>query len=355
MIFRTPQYYQEFRCIADQCKDNCCIGWEIEIDAEAAEHYRKIPGEFGERLRSCIRFGQPSVFVLDAQERCPFLNDRNLCDIITTLGEPVLCQICTDHPRYYEWFGTVKEGGIGMCCEAAAMLILSQDGEFSVTETEIPDEGAFPHDEALFAHLLTLRTRLFALLHEEAQPLHIRLSAMLRLAYAAQLSIDNGGGIPEEIPEIAPEKGDPAQILQFLRTLEPISPAWHPALKAAEQRLPELARRGAQFWQKNPQAPKYLRNIAVYFLWRYLLKGTFDGEFLSRAVLAVASVCVIASLWAADWQDAALSIEECAELAKNYSKEIEYSEDNLNALLDAAYDLPALSVPQLLGILADWC
>ncbi|MBE6849697.1 MAG: hypothetical protein E7502_07350, partial [Ruminococcus sp.] len=114
MIFRTPQYYQEFRCIADQCKDNCCIGWEIEIDAEAAEHYRKIPGEFGERLRSCIRFGQPSVFVLDAQERCPFLNDRNLCDIITTLGEPVLCQICTDHPRYYEWFGTVKEGGIGM-------------------------------------------------------------------------------------------------------------------------------------------------------------------------------------------------------------------------------------------------
>ena len=34
MKLRIPSYYEEFSCIADKCKDNCCIGWEIDIDEE---------------------------------------------------------------------------------------------------------------------------------------------------------------------------------------------------------------------------------------------------------------------------------------------------------------------------------
>ena len=45
---------------------------------------------------------------------------QHLCRTILTLGEEKLCNICTEHPRYYEWFGSVKEGGIGLCCEEAA-------------------------------------------------------------------------------------------------------------------------------------------------------------------------------------------------------------------------------------------
>ena len=353
MIFRTPSYYREFHCIADRCKDNCCIGWEIDIDTETAEKYRSVSGEFGERLRSHIAFGEPSCFLLGEHERCPFLNDRSLCDIITTLGESALCQICTDHPRYFEWFGDVKEGGIGMCCEEAARLILSQDGDFSVTETDIPDEDCAPVDGALFAFLCDLRGALTALLHNESLPLAVRLSRVLDLAHAAQDCTDNGVlTLPEEITEIAPQNGDISQILQFLQTLEPISGAWHPALAAVQAHLPEIAQSFPAFLQENPQIPKYLRNITVYFLWRYLLKGVFDGEFLSRAVLSVMSVCVIASLWADLWQGGALSTEDCAEIAKNYSKEVEYSEENLNAVLDAAYDLPAMSVSRLKGLLS---
>ena len=34
MVFRVPSYYKNFRCIADKCPDNCCRGWEIDIDED---------------------------------------------------------------------------------------------------------------------------------------------------------------------------------------------------------------------------------------------------------------------------------------------------------------------------------
>ena len=95
MIFRTPGYYGKFRCIADKCTDNCCIGWEIDIDSETMDYYSSVGGSFGGRLKNSIKDGS---FVLTEGERCPFLNSRNLCDIYTELGEAHLCQICTDHP-----------------------------------------------------------------------------------------------------------------------------------------------------------------------------------------------------------------------------------------------------------------
>ena len=51
MKLRVPDYYSEFSCIADKCKDSCCIGWEIDIDEDTHEYYNFVEGEFGDRLR----------------------------------------------------------------------------------------------------------------------------------------------------------------------------------------------------------------------------------------------------------------------------------------------------------------
>lgn len=82
--------------------------------------------------------GEPAHFRLDAEERCPLLNDCNLCEVLLHLGEDKMAQICTDHPRYYEWFSDGREDGLGLCCEAAAELILAQTGAptFDVTEAD---------------------------------------------------------------------------------------------------------------------------------------------------------------------------------------------------------------------------
>lgn len=351
MIYRTPNYYKKFKCIADKCKDNCCIGWEIDIDNSTAEKYRNISGDFGKRLKENISFGEPSCFILGENDRCPFLNNHNLCDIITKLGESALCQICTDHPRYYEWFGNIKEGGIGMSCEEAARIILTEESPFSVAETEIPDEEYLPYDESLYDILLNLRIRIINIFNDESKSFSQRLIDILELACIQQECVDNDCPLPDDIPKIQAETGNIADILEFLQTLEPISEEWHPTLAGAVEKLPEIAINKDLFLNENPQIQKYLRNIGVYFIWRYLLKGVFDGEFLSRVILAVMSICVIAVLWAEKWLSGGLSENDCIEIAKNYSKEIEYSEENLEAVLEAAYELPAMAVPALKGLL----
>lgn len=58
----APDYYPQFRCIADKCRHSCCIGWEIDIDTDTREKYRRVPGEFGARLNAAIEDGEVSCF-----------------------------------------------------------------------------------------------------------------------------------------------------------------------------------------------------------------------------------------------------------------------------------------------------
>ena len=49
-----PDYYKDFQCIADKCKDSCCIGWEIMIDSKSYKKYQNVKGEFRDRLMKGI-------------------------------------------------------------------------------------------------------------------------------------------------------------------------------------------------------------------------------------------------------------------------------------------------------------
>ena len=123
----APDYYKDFRCIAGACKHSCCIGWEIDVDPDKLAYYDTVTGPLGDRLQKGIdRTAQPPHFILGEHERCPFLNKEGLCDLIIGLGEDSLCQICRDHPRYRSFFVSRTEIGVGLCCEAAAALILKK-------------------------------------------------------------------------------------------------------------------------------------------------------------------------------------------------------------------------------------
>lgn len=43
MIVRVPDYFSEFSCIAGDCKDSCCLGWEIDIDEDHMSIIRHCP------------------------------------------------------------------------------------------------------------------------------------------------------------------------------------------------------------------------------------------------------------------------------------------------------------------------
>lgn len=125
MRFIKPDFYDNFECKAQNCKHSCCVGWEIDVDEESLIYYNSIEDEIGNELRENISDVPSPHFVLGAEERCPFLEKSGLCRLILTLGEDSLCDICREHPRFYNEFSDRTEAGLGLCCEEAARLLLS--------------------------------------------------------------------------------------------------------------------------------------------------------------------------------------------------------------------------------------
>lgn len=119
-----PTFYDDFICKAGSCTDSCCIGWEIDIDAFSLENYMSIQGDFGDKLRANIKTEDDySYFILKENDRCPFLDKSNLCEIYSLLGEDGLCDICYNHPRFFNMVGDIEECGVGLCCERACEML----------------------------------------------------------------------------------------------------------------------------------------------------------------------------------------------------------------------------------------
>ena len=316
-----PDYYKQFRCIADMCRHSCCIGWEIDIDADTREKYRHVPGEFGQRLNASIEDGEVSSFRLGENERCPMLNATGLCDLITELGEENLCQICADHPRFRNIFTDRTEVGLGLCCEEAARLILTQEEPMTLITLE--DDGADDEPNEEEGNLLALRTALICIMQNETQPLAVRLD---RLLDAVDFSI--------------PDR-DWAEVY---RGLERLDPAWDDMLDAISPLKNAAAPRGLSdrpldpFGVASAEAKSLsaaYERFCIYLLYRHLPGALDDDDLPGRVAFCVLSTWVLAALCAAR-PDCAIA--DCIDFARMYSAEIEYSEDNIAALLDALWE-----------------
>lgn len=168
-----PDYYKDFKCIAGECKHTCCAGWEIDIDEDSLERYKQ------DGIAHISEEGTPH-FVMQG-ERCPYLNTDNLCDLYMKYGEDYLCQICTDHPRFRNFWHETEEIGLGLSCEAAARLILGREEpmELIIMDAETEEQVDFedylallPEDEQ---YLFDLRDQLLMQAEMIDEPMVARL------------------------------------------------------------------------------------------------------------------------------------------------------------------------------------
>jgi len=300
----APNYYPAFRCIADKCRHSCCIGWEIDIDPDTREKYRHVPDEFGMRLNAAIADGEVSSFRLGPDERCPMLNATGLCDLIIALGEENLCQVCADHPRFRNYFADRTEIGLGLCCEEAARLILSQEEPMELITLEDDGEAAdLPAEEAA---LLALRAELIALMQDETRPIEDRLDVLLDAV---------GFAIPDR------------DWVEVYRGLERLDPAWDDMLDSIDP--PDCT---ADPWELSDRP---FGRFTAYMLYRNLPGALDDDDIPGRVAFCVLSTRILAALCAAH---EGCTLADCIEFARMYSAEIEYSEDNIAALLDALWE-----------------
>ena len=82
------------------------------------------------------------------------------------------------------------------------------------------------------------------------------------------------------------------------------------------------------------------------------MKGTFDKDILSKVKLMVISISILKYLFFCKWiENKNINFSDYIEIVTKYSEEIEYSEENLNALEKASYDLDIFDTEYLLGLI----
>lgn len=342
MIVQELSCFRGFRCTASACQDNCCIGWEIDIDEQTLARYRQVSGPLGERLQKNIAVEADGTahFLLGAGERCPFLRADNLCALYCELGESALSEICQQHPRFHHFYGDfLQETGFGLCCEEAGRLLFGAAEGPVICASQEDDSALEP-----LSPLLRLRDNCLQLLANDALPLWQRLGQLLTYAAAAQKRLDQE---PFRLPPLmvplpsAPEQEDARDCCRTLFALfgelESINSAWdeHRAAAEATFDLENQEALLAEFHQKSPRLEEDLRRFGVYLLFRYFLDDGLDGDVLTPAQLTVAFVAALHrldfTLWLRQGRGA-FTLAQQVEAAKLLSKELEYSVENMDVL-----------------------
>ena len=329
MLISKPSYFDHFRCIASACPDSCCKEWDVQVDAIAAEYYRSLSGPLGDRLREVLKDVNDETVMEITDGRCPMWRQDGLCRIQAELGEEALCKTCREFPRLTHDYGDFIEKGLEMSCPEAARIILSAVPRPAVLE-ETPDTPEAEYDEDAMAVLKQTRSTALSLISDTAYSVPMMLALLLIYGYQAQGELDGDEILPfdadaamDTIRDFA-KNGNLPDILTFFKELEILTPLW-------EERLGNPS---------TPTFPEATRNLARYFVERYWLQAVSDYDLACRVKFMVISCLMICSLGG-----------NFVDTAQLYSKEIENSWDNVEALLDGAYSHPAFTDDKLLGLL----
>ena len=291
MKLYAPKYYKSFKCIADKCEHSCCIGWEIGVDGETLEKYERLSGGYGDTVKSSISYDGDPHFKLCASDRCPHLNDQGLCKIILNLGEGYLCDICRNHPRFYN-YTDVAEVGIGMSCPETARIILSSPDYISMEEI-----GAVSADGEIEFNGRIIRGNVYATLSDS--------------------SLNYGERLAKIYGDYDISFGDDAVWLKKLSELEYL-----------DERHRNLFMNYSSLCRP-VGVDQYLERFLAYLIYRHCTEAFDEEDFTHRL-----SFCLFCERLAESMiiSEGASSLGEVAKLASIISEELEYSEENTWAL-----------------------
>ena len=303
MKIYEPEYYGDFKCLAGECRHSCCIGWEIDIDGETMNKYAGLGGDVGRRIRDGIGEvdGVPCFKTCEGR-RCAFLNRDGLCDIIIELGEGYLSDICREHPRFYNLFYDRREVGLGMCCEAAAELIIGRSEPFKLVCVDGDSEALDEWDE----RLLKMRGEILSLIADRELSLDERIARIDR-----DFGLDCYGRSIDEWCD-------------FFESLEALDNELGQILEAIRDRRER---------EEREILPRFIipfEQILSYFIFRHLSAAEDEADARARIGFCLISLRMIR---AATVARGASELSELADICRIYSAEIEYSEDNTEALI----------------------
>ena len=413
MKFRMPSYYNQFKCIADKCPDTCCAGWAIVIDDKTLKSYKDMTGEAGEYVRDKVDFEEK--IYKRCGERCAFLNDSNLCDLIINQGEDKLCKTCTRYPRHFEEYGELVEAALSMSCPVAAGLIIDNPDRdrFRCRVDETKNKGE-KVDKRLLDVLLRVRKLIFAITGDRTKSIDQRMKDILLLTDKVQPLIFDyeklgakrklnvfSKGIFQKLEDILNkcqrdlgrtggkcaksklakkkkknyivlrQSDDLSQgerhigyqlmkeYIDMFLGLENINEDWPKTMGEIisllyHRRTPdEYKELKAEFISAMKDREYEYEHILNYFIYTYFLGGIYDYNILGMVKLAVVSTLIIREMGMAKWieSDKMLAIDTQLHCAYSYSRQVEHSEDNQLAFEGILTAHPKFSVENIVSVL----
>ena len=369
----APSYYKKFRCAASECRDTCCQGWQISIDAQSWKRYvrlskaqRRRDGRgtdervCGPWIKKGLDFRKHAFAMEDG--KCAFLDKNLLCRLQKTGGQKLLCDTCRRYPRHMEAYGGLKEFSLSLSCPEAAKMILAQRGRmrFDCVKREcrtVDKKGAGRRrgEKKMLKMLLKQRKQLFSILQNPSLSLKNRIAEILAAAQQEQAALrgHKASGRREKIVCQEDEKRQKEQRYVFMAScleafgqLEPIQKEWKRQMQAEWNMLyadgfEQYEHKTEDFKRHGQEIETIGEKILAYFLYVYFLGGMYDGQIESKVKFAVLSWLVIRE-WAMARKEkkGSISLDDWIELSSHYSREVEHSDENLEMLERMAQEHP---------------
>ena len=389
MLYVFPDYYPEFQCIAGECEDTCCAGWQIVVDEASLKKYRAHKGPYRKTLHRSINWKE-QIFRQDREKRCAFLNEENLCEMYCHLGPKSLCRTCRLYPRHIEEFENVREISLSVSCPEAARLLLYRKEPLKFREFWREKEETYEEfDELFYSQLTECRSLMIRILQDRRLPLKIRVGLVSGLANDMQKRFNEGRlfecqelfeRVEKAVTECREEvsgdgNGDycvggetcadvfsgKQEILK--KTAQKMSSASHCQYSWAKDMLTELhnfeclkeewplwltevqdwlyANGQSAYEQLEQEFLDWLEGYAqdwqipfehlmVYFLFTYFCGAVYDGEILASAQLGIVHCWMLREMLMATWlrNGKEITMEDLRELVIRYSRELEHSDIN---------------------------
>lgn len=381
MQITYPAFYKKFTCIADQCPDTCCAGWQIMIDDKSLRKYRRYKGSFRNRLHNDINWNEHSFYQYD--HRCAFLNEKNLCDMYSEAGSHMLCDTCRKYPRHIEEFEGLREYSLSLSCPESARILLSQKEPISFLTKDIPskEEVYDDFDYLLFTALMDTREYFLSILQDRSISIKLRCQKLLACAHDFQLSLDKNELYRWEEIRKRHQNSSYGESFQnhlkkwhtstslfivkkeiwetIIPQMEVLRPNWHNFLRETLTPLfdSNLSPENFQLTYRefNTAYPDWniqAEQLLVYWIYTYFCGAVYDDSIFAKVKMAIVCTSMIHDLAVGTYlrQNQYFHTEDLISICYRFSRELEHSDLNLNKLEELLEKKDAFKFEKLIAL-----
>lgn len=133
-----------FQCLAGNCPDTCCAGWDMELDTPTRHRWEQLPEPERKALLQKVTLvpradSKTSLIAKDVNNRCVHLDAEHLCQIQLAHGHDYLPATCRYFPRLRCELPWRRYDSASLSCPEISRMVLFEsipEQRFNVARTQ---------------------------------------------------------------------------------------------------------------------------------------------------------------------------------------------------------------------------